>query len=75
MKFVEVCGIMLAALFLLPAAIGLFDELTGVISNNLELPAEMELVLEAYPLFLIAFPIVIVIMLFRRRRGEVDEQE
>jgi len=74
MRFVEVCGIMLAALFLLPAAIGLFDDLTGVISSNLSLPAEMELVLEAYPLFLVALPIVIIIMLFVRHR-RVDEQE
>lgn len=74
MRFVEVCGIMLIALFILPAAIGVFDELTGIVTDNLELTAEMELILDAYPLFLIALPVIIIIMLFSRR-GEVDEQE
>lgn len=74
MRFIEVCGIMLIALFILPVAIGVFDELTGIVTDNLELTAEMELMLDAYPLFLIALPIIIIIILFRRR-GEADEQE
>lgn len=74
MRFTEICAIILTALFLLPVVIGVFEELTGFISSNLELTAEIELVLEAYPLFLVALPIIIIIMVFRRRRG-VDEEE
>lgn len=75
MRFTEICAIIITALFLLPVVIGVFEELTGFISNNLELTAEMELVLEAYPLFLVALPIVIVILVFKRRSRGVDEEE
>lgn len=75
MRFIEVCGIMLAALFILPATIGVANELTGIISENVELTAEMELALDAYPLGFLALPIVMVIMLFRRRKGADEEEQ
>ena len=77
MRFVEVCAIILAALFLIPATIGFVNELTGVISSNLNLTSEMDLVLSAYPLFFLALPVIIIIMLFRRRGGPggVDGEE
>jgi len=77
MRFVEVCAIILAALFLIPATIGFVNELTGVITDNLNLTSEMDLVLSAYPLFFLALPVIIIIMLFRRRGGTggVDGEE
>ena len=70
MRFVEVCAIILAALFLIPATIGFVNELTGIISDNLNLTSEMDLVLSAYPLFFLALPVIIIIMLFKRRGGD-----
>jgi len=68
MKFIEVGMIALAVLFLIPGIIGVIDELTGVISSNLNLTPEVELVLDAYPIFLL-LPVGIIIMLFKGRRS------
>lgn len=75
MKFIEAGIIVLAALFIVPGLIGVIDELTGVITDNLNVTGEVGLVLDAYPLFLIMIPIVLVVMLFRRRGGGISGQE
>lgn len=69
MKFIEIGMIALAILFLIPGLIGVIDELTGVISANLNLTAEMTLLLDAYPIFLLVLPVAIMILLLRRRGG------
>jgi len=71
MRLIEASLIGLAAFFLISGFIGVLDDLTGVITSNLNVSSEMELVLDSYPLFLIALPVMIIlIILFKRGEGE-----